>query len=309
MILVPSKEDPSELTLKLNRKNPEDIDLPQISTDSIGTAQATLKPAKLYSLIVNKEGYKEYEDVFSTRFQTKTKDFSVALDPQKCAPLVLRIQNEKNQQPVPNAVVSLKKTCNGELLDFLSNSNGQIEYCAPPNCVMSLSVKKEGFVAVERSIQSSIPGQSYGMDIVLQPVGKAPEPIPAGTVLVLENIYYDFNKSYIRSGAAEELDALLELLKKYPSMKIELVSHTDSRGGSRYNLQLSKKRALAAKNYLVSRGITPDRIQASGRGESQPRNHCIDGAKCSETEYQFNRRTEVKVISINESVRIQYGEK
>ena len=126
-------------------------------------------------------------------------------------------------------------------------------------------------------------------------------------MIVLENIYYDFNKSYIRSGAARELDELLLMMQQYPSMKIELVSHTDCRGTDKYNQYLSQKRAESAKQYLTARGIASDRIQATGNGETQPRNQCVDGVECSEPEHQYNRRTEVRVTSIDDSINIRYG--
>ena len=122
----------------------------------------------------------------------------------------------------------------------------------------------------------------------------------------MNNIYYDFDKSFIRKGAARELDELFIVLNMYPSIRVELSSHTDSRGNDAYNLKLSQKRADSAKEYLVSRGIDADRIEAVGYGETQLRNECTDNANCSEAEHQFNRRTEVKVLKIDEPVRVQY---
>ena len=134
------------------------------------------------------------------------------------------------------------------------------------------------------------------------------EPIREGSVIVLENIYYDFNKYIIRRGAASDLDALAQLMKQYPSMEIEMIAHTDSRGTEQYNLDLSLKRAESARNYLVQKGVQENRIRAFGYGESQIRNHCTDGVECSDEEHQYNRRTEVKVIRIDEPVKVQYQE-
>ena len=74
--------------------------------------------------------------------------------------------------------------------------------------------------------------------------------------IVLENIYYDLDKWYIRPDAAKELDKLVAILKDNPEIKIELSSHTDSRNTAEYNLELSKKRAQSAVDYLVSKGIS-----------------------------------------------------
>jgi outer membrane protein OmpA-like peptidoglycan-associated protein len=113
--------------------------------------------------------------------------------------------------------------------------------------------------------------------------------------IVLENIYYDYNKSDIRPDAAEELDKLVQIMKDNPKISIELGSHTDSRGNDDYNMALSQSRAEAAVNYIVSKGISPDRLSARGYGETNP----IIPTASQEKEYQVNRRTEFKVISVN----------
>ena len=144
----------------------------------------------------------------------------------------------------------------------------------------------------------------------LNPIGgRANNSIPTGTVIVLENIYYDFGKWNIRAGAARELDALSALMKKFPSMEIELSSHTDSRGSDEFNKELSVKRAEAAHRYLVARGVDSKRIKPLGMGEALIRNKCKDGIECSEEEHQYNRRTEIKIIRIDEPVSIKYEDK
>lgn len=117
-----------------------------------------------------------------------------------------------------------------------------------------------------------------------------------GTVLIFNNIYYDYNSHDIKAGAAQELDQLVNVMRTNKKLKIQLSAHTDSRGKNSYNQQLSEKRAIAAKNYLVQRGITSHNILTVGFGESRLRNHCKDGVKCSEAEHVYNRRTEVTVL-------------
>ena len=119
-----------------------------------------------------------------------------------------------------------------------------------------------------------------------------------GDIIKVDNIYYDLNKATIRPDAAKELDKLAEVMWKYPDMRIELRSHTDSRSSAASNSQLSSKRAQAAVDYLTTKGIVPSRMRAAGYGESVPVNKCIDGVNCTEEEYQQNRRTEFKVLSI-----------
>ncbi len=133
-----------------------------------------------------------------------------------------------------------------------------------------------------------------------------PSTIREGTVFQLPNIYYNFNDASIRPDAKIDLDALATFLNSYPDIEIELSSHTDSRGGTRYNKQLSQKRAESAVKYLISRGVDATRLQPTGYGESQLRNHCTDGANCSEVEHQYNRRTEVLITKMNQEINIRF---
>ncbi|GAA4412584.1 OmpA family protein [Nibrella viscosa] len=110
---------------------------------------------------------------------------------------------------------------------------------------------------------------------------------------VLENIYYDLDKYNIRPDAAEELDKLVTILKDNPTLKIELSSHTDVRAPDAYNMRLSQNRAKAAVDYIVSRGIDPERLVAKGYGETQL---VVKNAQ-TEEEHQRNRRTEFKILS------------
>ncbi|HKK69310.1 MAG TPA: OmpA family protein, partial [Bacteroidales bacterium] len=117
--------------------------------------------------------------------------------------------------------------------------------------------------------------------------------------IVIENIYYDYNKWNIREDAAVELDEIVRLLKDNPQIIIELGSHTDSRGTKKYNENLSQRRAESAVEYIISQGISQERITAKGYGEYQLVNACSDGVQCTEEEHQKNRRTEFKVIGLN----------
>ncbi len=123
--------------------------------------------------------------------------------------------------------------------------------------------------------------------------------------IVLNNIYYDLDKWNIRPDAAKELDKLVTIMKDNPDIKIELSSNTDSRNTAEYNMILSNKRAQSAKDYMVSRGINPDRIIAKGYGESRLLISDAEIAKLptealKEAAHQKNRRTEFKILEYNQ---------
>lgn len=115
--------------------------------------------------------------------------------------------------------------------------------------------------------------------------------------IALENIYYDLNKWDIRPEAAKELDKVVVLMRDNPEIIVELGSHTDSRGGDKFNLDLSQKRAKSAVKYITGTGkINTNRIKFKGYGETQLVNKCKNGVKCSERRHQLNRRSELKII-------------
>ncbi|MBC7884313.1 MAG: OmpA family protein [Saprospiraceae bacterium] len=120
-------------------------------------------------------------------------------------------------------------------------------------------------------------------------------PTEKGSVIVFENIYYEYNSSNILKGAANELNTLAMTMEKNPDMSVRLESHTDSRGTAAYNLQLSINRAEAVRKYLTSLGIEEDRITIKGYGESKLRNECTDKVACPEAKHRYNRRTEVVI--------------
>lgn len=113
--------------------------------------------------------------------------------------------------------------------------------------------------------------------------------------IIIDNIYYDFDKYNIRPDAAVELDKIVNLLKLNPDVTLELGSHTDCRGTNAYNQTLSDNRAKSAFGYITSKGISKSRLTYKGYGETELRNKCSDGVECIEAEHQLNRRTEFKV--------------
>lgn len=135
--------------------------------------------------------------------------------------------------------------------------------------------------------------------------GKSTPDYTEGQIIKLSNIYYDFDKAYIRKDASRELDYVYQLLTTYPSMHISLISHTDARGRSSYNERLSRRRAESAMMYLVNLGISPKRLIYEGFGESKHVNDCEDGVNCDEMQHQMNRRTEIKITRFNAPANVR----
>ena len=110
-------------------------------------------------------------------------------------------------------------------------------------------------------------------------------------------IYYELGSARLTPASKKIIDErLLPILNDKP-VSMEILSHTDSRGNDGFNMSLSKQRAQSVVNYLVNKGISRNRLKASGFGETKLTNNCSNGAKCSEAQHQKNRRTEFRVIN------------
>jgi len=108
---------------------------------------------------------------------------------------------------------------------------------------------------------------------------------------------YNFDKFSLRPEGEVELNKIVKYMKEHPELKVELSSHTDSRGTTKYNNKLSNSRSSSCVNYIISKGIPSKMITAKGYGETMLVNKCKEGVWCSIEEHQANRRTELKLIS------------
>ncbi|MEY4902658.1 MAG: hypothetical protein RLZZ292_473 [Bacteroidota bacterium] len=126
------------------------------------------------------------------------------------------------------------------------------------------------------------------------------QPLALNQTIQIKNIYYDLSKADLRPESRKELDKIITVLKINPAIRIELGSHTDSRGDSTSNMSLSQRRAESCVNYILANSnIDKNRITAKGYGESHLVNRCGDGIPCSEAEHQNNRRTELRITGFD----------
>lgn len=113
----------------------------------------------------------------------------------------------------------------------------------------------------------------------------------------LDDVYFDYREAALTDKARKQLDELVEIMKERPNMRIEMGAHTDCRGGYQYNIDLSEKRANSVVNYLVSKGISGDRMRAVGFGETRLVNGCSDGTECTDDQHQMNRRVSFSFVT------------
>ncbi len=168
-----------------------------------------------------------------------------------------------------------------------------ISFDITPNTEFRLLGEKKGYHADSVLVAGINPSR----DTVIRYTMNLNPVLKVGDKFILENIHYDFDKHNIRPDAALILDRLVATMRDNPTLKIELSSHTDSRGSDSYNDKLSQRRAQSAVDYLVTRGIARERLVAKGYGETRLLNRCSNGIPCSRAEHQANRRTEVEVLA------------
>jgi outer membrane protein OmpA-like peptidoglycan-associated protein/tetratricopeptide (TPR) repeat protein len=197
-----------------------------------------------------------------------------------------------DDQPAPGAEVRVLDSNEELIASTVVASDGTYEVPLPEMATGILEVVKAGYVKLTRPFNTrNTRLRKVENDFRLFKLEK-------GTVVRLDNIYYDYGMSDIRADAAFELDKLVQILNDNPTMRIELSSHTDSRGGDAFNLKLSDARAQSAVKYVISRGIDASRLVAKGYGETKLLNNCANNVNCSEEEHQFNRRTEFMILDI-----------
>jgi outer membrane protein OmpA-like peptidoglycan-associated protein/tetratricopeptide (TPR) repeat protein len=247
-----------------------------------------------YEFKAIKEGYATNSIRFSTMTQSERPVMTVSIYLEKSENTLVKgtVKTEVNQQPAPGVTVTLRNDKDKSEQQVVTGTDGKYEFEMKPGAPYTLTTQKNRYTANSEQIPKMKAGKNPKL------IEKQQGIYGEGDVFELKNIYYDYNKFFIRPDAARELDHLAGLLKKYPEMKIELRSHTDSRANDAYNLQLSTYRARATVDYLVNRGIEPARLDAQGYGETEILNGCTDEVACAESKHQKNRRTEFKIVSV-----------
>lgn len=204
---------------------------------------------------------------------------------------------DKTKKPLENAVVDIYNRKGEKVESLQTNSNG--EFTSGLTIDMKFGEKLDYYAVVSAEIHKT---DTFDINVTLKGDSIIKLAFEISTLknleefLALKPIYFDFDKSNIRPDAAIELDKVVSYLTKYPSIKIELGSHTDSRGKAKYNQGLSERRAESSAEYIKKRIVNPERITYKGYGESKLVNDCRSGVSCTSEQHQLNRRTEFVIV-------------
>lgn len=175
----------------------------------------------------------------------------------------------------------------------LTDNKGEFLMQLPEVGTYTLYGKKDNYFSQKEEVNASNYDRNKTLFVKLEICA---EKADCGKAIGLKNILFDLAKYNIKEEAKVELNKLIEFMKDNPQVKVEVGSHTDCRASNKYNQTLSQHRANSSVDYIVSQGISRDRISGKGYGETQLLNRCADGVNCSEEEHAINRRTEFKVI-------------
>ncbi len=256
-----------------------------------------------FSFYINEDGKKGFFS--SNRKKGKGDDdiysFYIYTDPVICTKSVSGVITETvNNNPIDGAIVKLVNKQGEVVLETLSNAKGEYVFkeVLCDNVYTIFANKLDHRTSKKQEITIS---KKNGITTNLSLV-----PLIVGNQIVINPIYFDYNKSLIREDAEYELENIVTVMNNHPEVIIKIESHTDSRGPRDYNRILSDRRAKSTRDYILSRGITKERIESAiGYGEDNLLNDCNDKnlKKCSEKEHQKNRRSYFYIVKGTDKIK------
>jgi outer membrane protein OmpA-like peptidoglycan-associated protein/tetratricopeptide (TPR) repeat protein len=266
-------------------------------TDSTGIIKLCLNPLHNYEFRAKKNNYDESISTLTgaqiAASSMSGEDITLELARLASKEITLRgrVFNQDDKSGVAGQLVLLKNFTTGENQQVLTDGAGNYNFKLAADQKYEIGTMKQDCGDVKEPFSTGYVTEAKIISIDLPLLCK-------GDIVQIDNIYYDYNKSAIRSDAALELDKVVALMMKYPTMTIQLRSHTDARGKDTYNLDLSGSRAKSAREYIITKGISQDRLTAKGFGETELKNKCGNDINCTEEEHAINRRTEFKIITM-----------
>ena len=213
------------------------------------------------------------------------------------------VKDIDTKEVLGQVTLTLSDSDQKEIAKIDNKSNGDYDFGAKTvNCddtFVFLRAQREDYAVVEEQVNIREKGTVIEKEILMKTTKKKLQKgDDLAKIFQIKEIKFDLNKYNIRPDAAAELVKIVEAMKDHPTMKIDIRSHTDSRGSDKYNLILSDKRAKATMEWIVSQGIAKNRLTAKGYGETQLVNGCKNGVPCSEEEHQQNRRSEFIIVEM-----------
>ena len=310
---IVEKENIPGLTLTMNRKSAAALQDPTAKTDRNGKSTLTLRPEKpRTTLVAYKKGFGELQ--LPLNYFQADSTIQLRLKELTCLPLEIRAVDAQGQR-VSSFDILIRNLSDAQFQEFSLPLTERI--CIEHNKKYEIIARRVGAIPDTFQVdpqQEDVKKVAVLFRLLSDLTEKTRDfsttdvdDLKEGVTVELRNIYYDFDRASIRKGAEKELVRLADIMKEYLAMEIELAAHTDSRGKTSYNLELSQRRAEEARRILVREGVEEKRIQARGYGATQLKNNCKAGVNCSEEEHQENRRTEIRILKAPNQMQIEYS--
>ena len=241
--------------------------------------------AKISFFTSNRDGGKGFDDIYKAVELEKPEE--VVID----AIVVDAITNEL----IKNAKVSVYDSNYNLIKEVVTDDKGEFIFDElRKDREYIVKIELVGYFTSEKRYKGNDIQPKTKMSISPKVLGVGPGDDLLKTLGI--NIYFDLDQFFIRPDAEVELIKLIEVLLKYPQLKVHIKSHTDSRQSESYNMRLSNFRAKATRDYIIKKGVSKDRLTAAGYGESELLNDCVDGVPCSIQQHQENRRSEFIIV-------------
>ncbi|WP_321539641.1 OmpA family protein [Flavobacterium piscinae] len=199
------------------------------------------------------------------------------------------VTDAKTGKALANAKVAIVDEKKNVIATETSGANGEVAYYVECNKAYTIQASKDGYESNTFAVATS-KGEARKVDAALNPI----DVIVTEKEIVLNAIFFEFNKSNITQEGAFELDKLVQVLQNNKNMVILVKSHTDNRGSEAYNLRLSDARAKSTVQYILSKGISKEQISGKGMGETEPKVDCKE--TCGEEQHAQNRRSEFLIV-------------
>ena len=195
------------------------------------------------------------------------------------------VVEELSSIALPNAKIVVKNEFGDVIANTKTDDKGKVRLQLEPLTQYTTTVEKDGYEPKTTQISTGDTNKTLTL--------KQKKAVVTEDAIVIENIYFDFDKASIKQESTLSLNKIVEVLNNNPEMSIVINAHTDNKGTADYNLKLSERRAKSSYQYLINKGIAASRLSYKGFGESQLLNKCD---KCSAEQDQTNRRVEFKII-------------
>jgi outer membrane protein OmpA-like peptidoglycan-associated protein/tetratricopeptide (TPR) repeat protein len=215
-------------------------------------------------------------------------DFFKAI-PICAVPVTTTVTDVNTGAILANASVAIVDDKSNVIATEMSNDKGEVTYKVECDKSYTIQASKEGYESNTFGVSKS-KGETVTVAAALKPI----EVIITETEIILNPIFFEYNKSNITKEGAFELDKLVEVMKANDKLVVLAKSHTDNRGSDVYNLNLSDRRAKATVQYVISKGIPAERIAGKGLGETELKVNC--GEACTEEQHAQNRRSEFLLV-------------